>query len=299
MPDFGIFRGFNDKLFGDKLYAGQLPTQLGIIGSEIVTDLIPILDIYTNAAAAYSLRLLRTNYTGSAIRVRRTDLQESDIGFTSSGDLDTTALLAFTGTGALDNGFVTTWYDQSGNLKNAIQTTAINQPQIVAAGVVLTNAGKPCLRFDNSLDALITTLTINRPYSIYGQFRQFSNGAIRMINSNSANNSLISSSRQSNTVFTQGNVVAAAYASINENVIVSLIQSAIATSKFFYNNTNIAIASPASNNFGVLCFGAAPAFVGNMEPANGEIKESIVWLTDQSSNNTAIQTNMNEYYGIY
>jgi hypothetical protein len=38
MPDFGIFRGFNDKLFGDKLYAGQLPTQLGIIGSQEVND---------------------------------------------------------------------------------------------------------------------------------------------------------------------------------------------------------------------------------------------------------------------
>jgi hypothetical protein len=34
MPDFGIFRGFNDKLFGDKLYAGQLPINLGLIGSE-------------------------------------------------------------------------------------------------------------------------------------------------------------------------------------------------------------------------------------------------------------------------
>lgn len=34
MPDFGIFRGFNEKLFGDKLVAGQLPTQLGLIGSE-------------------------------------------------------------------------------------------------------------------------------------------------------------------------------------------------------------------------------------------------------------------------
>lgn len=33
MPDFGIFRGFNEKLFGDKLVAGQLPTQLGFIGS--------------------------------------------------------------------------------------------------------------------------------------------------------------------------------------------------------------------------------------------------------------------------
>ena len=33
MPDFGIFRGFADKLFGDKLVAGQLPTFLGLIGS--------------------------------------------------------------------------------------------------------------------------------------------------------------------------------------------------------------------------------------------------------------------------
>jgi hypothetical protein len=39
MPDFGIFRGFNEKLFGDKLYAGQLPTQLGIIGSQEVFNI--------------------------------------------------------------------------------------------------------------------------------------------------------------------------------------------------------------------------------------------------------------------
>jgi hypothetical protein len=38
MPDFGIFRGFNDKLFGDKLVAGQLPINLGLIGSEEVRD---------------------------------------------------------------------------------------------------------------------------------------------------------------------------------------------------------------------------------------------------------------------
>ena len=40
MPDFGIFRGFNEKLFGDKLVAGQLPTQLGLIGSEDITPII-------------------------------------------------------------------------------------------------------------------------------------------------------------------------------------------------------------------------------------------------------------------
>jgi hypothetical protein len=38
MPDFGIMRGFNEKLFGDKLVAGQLPTQLGLIGSSSAFD---------------------------------------------------------------------------------------------------------------------------------------------------------------------------------------------------------------------------------------------------------------------
>ena len=48
-------------------------------------------------AAAYSLRLLNKDYTGSAIRVRRSsDNAETDIGFTAGGDLDETALLNHT-----------------------------------------------------------------------------------------------------------------------------------------------------------------------------------------------------------
>jgi hypothetical protein len=53
MPDFGIFRGFNDKLFGDKLYAGQLPTQLGIIGSISLFDIDAL--AFINAAAITDL----------------------------------------------------------------------------------------------------------------------------------------------------------------------------------------------------------------------------------------------------
>jgi len=107
MPDFGIMRGFNEKLFGDKLVAGQLPTQLGIIGSEEVFDFIGLLDTYPNAAVAYSLRKLRTAFMGSAIRVRRSsDNTEQDIGFVNN-ELDTSSLTTFCGAG---NGFVTTWY---------------------------------------------------------------------------------------------------------------------------------------------------------------------------------------------
>jgi len=92
----------------------------GVIASQI-HSFVGLLDLYPSAAAAYSVRKLRTAYTGSAIRVRRSsDNTEQNIGFTALGNLDDSALTTFcSGT----NGFVTTWYDQSGNANNAVQTT--------------------------------------------------------------------------------------------------------------------------------------------------------------------------------
>jgi hypothetical protein len=116
----------------------------------------PVLDTLGNSgAASYSLRLLDADYADKAtkaIRVRRSsDNTEADIGFTASGDLDTAALLAHVGSGS---GFVTTWYDQSGNGRNATQTTAGSQPRIVNNGVVEAINGKPEIRFDGVDDYL-------------------------------------------------------------------------------------------------------------------------------------------------
>ena len=122
-------------------------TKLNAIGNRRSGDaalLLALDQIGAPSAAAYSLRKLRAAYTGSAVRVRRSsDNAEVDIGFASNGDLDTTALLAHVGSG---NGFVTTWYDQSGNARNATQTTAGNQPQIVASGAVITEGGQPAIK---------------------------------------------------------------------------------------------------------------------------------------------------------
>jgi hypothetical protein len=57
---------------------------------------VGLLDLYPNAAAAYSLRKLRAAYSGSAVRVMRSsDYTEQDIGFTAQGELDTASLLSF------------------------------------------------------------------------------------------------------------------------------------------------------------------------------------------------------------
>jgi hypothetical protein len=111
-------------------------------GFKCVLDLIFVI-----ASVAYGLRRLYGSWSGAAIRVRRSsDNAQLDIGFIGE-DLDVFTLLAFVGTGS---GFVTTWYDQSGNGRHAIQTTAANQPRIVNNGVLETANGKPAIRFNGS-----------------------------------------------------------------------------------------------------------------------------------------------------
>ena len=86
-----------------------------------------LLDTYSGAAAAYSLRQLSSSYSGNAVKVRRaSDNAEADIRFVN-GEIDTTGLASHCGS---SNGFVSAWYDQSSNSNDAMQTTAANQPKI-------------------------------------------------------------------------------------------------------------------------------------------------------------------------
>ena len=294
MPDFGIMRGFNDKLFGDKLVAGQLPTQLGLIGSLNISQLL--LDLYPNAAAAYSVRKLRTAYTGNAIRVRRSsDNAESDIGF-SGDNIDTATLTSFcSGT----NGFVTTWYDQSGNGRNATQTTAGNQPQIVSSGSVILENGKPALQFDGSNDGF--ALSIPSPNSLGGGSeysvisRTSSLNPIVTFNDGAASNmyslwifpALGWLSRFGTGFQNFGNP-----STINQMLV--SINRKTSTTEMYRNNTllgDLSNVSLSTNSF--VSFGIGP------QATNGKIQESVLYPSDQSANRTAVETNINTYYAIY
>ena len=120
-----------------------------------------LLDQYSGAAAAYSLRKLDCDYAGSAIRVRRSnDNAEQDIGFTANGDLDTATLKTFVGA---NSGYVTTWYDQAGS-NNATQTTAGNQPSIVSTGVLIRENDKPSIKFNTTNNFIHTISNISGAY---------------------------------------------------------------------------------------------------------------------------------------
>jgi hypothetical protein len=116
---------------------------------------VAILNTVTGAAAAYSLRLINSSYTGKCIRARRSsDNAEQDIAFDTNGDLSTSSKIedgstSFSSWYGSDSVYVKTWYDQSvTNTYNAGQSTAGNQPRIVNAGTLDVDAnGKAIVRF--------------------------------------------------------------------------------------------------------------------------------------------------------
>lgn len=107
---------------------------------RVAQSVVAPLDVVTGAAWAFSLRKLRTAYTGNCLRVRRTsDNTEQDIAFIGTNIIDTPSLKSFVGS---SHGRVVTWYNQAGAV-NATSSDTASQPYIVYAGNVIYYAGKP------------------------------------------------------------------------------------------------------------------------------------------------------------
>ena len=119
------------------------------------------LDLVPNAEAGYSLRKLRTDYSGAAILVRNASNVEIDIEFIGN-ELDTATLLTHCGGG---DGFVVTWYDQSLNGNDVTNASATGQPSIVLSGAVNLLNSKSCINFDGSNDYLTMGVGSSLDYS--------------------------------------------------------------------------------------------------------------------------------------
>lgn len=270
----------------------------GILASSILNQLL-LLDIYPNAAAAYSLRKLRNAYAGNAIRVRRSsDNTEQNIGFVNNV-LDTTSLLSFCGVG---NGFITTWYDQSGNAKDATQTTASNQPQIVLNGAMITTGGKNSIKFDGTNDRLdASTLTTGNPKSIFVATKNDYLGFIERVLFDSVTTSqAIFYKRGDDKIEIAFGVAAGSNYTMTTNFVLYSVMHNGASSNAFVNSTTqfYTNANWGTNAFNGLRIAAtrgnAPTlfYIGN-------ISEFIVYASDESTNRTGIEGNINSFYSIY
>jgi hypothetical protein len=269
--------------------------------------------------AAWSLRKLSSSYAGSAIRVRRsTDNVEQDIGF-SGNDLDETALTTFLGSAS---GFVTTWYDQSGNGRNANQTTAANQPSIAIAGVINRDLGKACLSFNGTShsfslaagsrsllnDVYYASLIAVRKYASLPSVTKYildigtATGVPRATIQNTTGNSFQSNGRRLDGNANAG-VVGGALTLVTQ-LTVSQFEYANAYLGIFINGvqtgTNAAFqtagATSATDSSYILI---ALSITGGTTRFAGTMSELLVYNTNVTATRPQIENNINTYYGIY
>ena len=282
---------------------------LGGTSTPPVTPLL--LDTYGGAAVAYSLRKLSSTYSGSAIRVRRSsDNAEQDIGFVS-GDLDTSSLLSFVGA---NNGFITTWYDQSGNSRDAEQSSNTNQPQIVLSGSVVMVDGNPSIQFDgNNTYFVISSNITGEGFSIYTTFKansqdpaqdgwlfdnltsygrgllhdDYLSGRVTLISDTSATTPI----RVRSSIDTNLNLITGIIDNDNSNGTMEIFKNSISEDSF------TGIISYEENLF-TQYIGAGTSSPN--EVFNGNILELIVYTgSDLFSDRVGIETNINDYYSIY
>ena len=264
--------------------------------SNTVTVLNTLLDLYPNATAAYSVRLLRGAYYNSpAIRVRRSnDNAEQNIGFTTSGNLDTSALTTFVG---VNSGFIVTWFDQSGNARNGNQLILANQPRIVNAGTLDVLNGKASLLFDGTNDSLPFTpfnFTPSNFQSFVGK-RSTSTHKLMAL----AGNQYLLAHWIDNKYYLQNSTtgyIASNVADTNTNYSLITGQAVSGVQSLFNNNNNVASA------FVTLPLLSTISSIGNYintDFTRGQLQETIFYNSDQSLNRTGINNNINNYYGIY
>ena len=286
----------------------------------------PLLDTYTDAALAFSLRKVRSAYTGSAIRVRRSsDNTEQDIGFDANGNLDETALLNFVGAGS---GFVRTWYDQSTNGFNAGNATTGQQPRIVNAGTIDKVNGKPALYFftgtasyqltipgavgvfnnktHGEIYAVVQSLVVtgsNRYILWFGistaastlaRFGMLDTLTISTFGSggrgasDAAGFSSISASSSHNTT---SQYLVTSFASWQSGGVIGVRQNAGSQNTTAFGGTG---SSPSTNSNNVVL--GTNSSTGRW---GGYMQEIVVFNTDKSSDRFQIESSINRFYNIY
>ena len=267
-----------------------------------------LLNYYPGSAGAYSLRKLDYTYTGSAIRVRRSsDNAEQNIGFVNN-QLDTASLLAFCGAG---NGFVTTWYDQSGNARNTVQATTANQPIIVLSGSIYNINSKPAILFNGSSTELRTATIASwltaTPYTFI---------LVDSVNTIKSDNYFCGTAGTSGLIdraviagYRSSSQVTLAQYNDDANFSFTQVQQQklhniyfkFPNSEYFINNTSLGTQTNPVNGANITDggFQIGRAYGEGALNYNGYLQEVITYASNQLTNRTGINSNINSYYSIY
>lgn len=286
-----------------------------------------LLDDYPGAAAAYSLRLLRSDYSGGLVRVMawnglasqgEADIMPYKVGDDYVVDLnstlenldaiaivrglttsDTLADLVLTGTSNYD-GLTPTWYDQDLLGNNATQASAAAMPVLITGGAINLENGKPCFTkttaqsFDLTSDIDLRNIDSSQIY-VYKKVTSGLNDAVGWFNGSTSWSFL---DYDYSGLFAYGaanNITKGApfRNNISQKLIFGRCENAVEIS--IYEDSTL-VGSISSIDMTRIRLNE---IFGGITNSAFTFQESIIYPTDLNANRTAIETNINNFYNIY
>jgi hypothetical protein len=296
----------------------------------------PVVTLETNGWYRFSVTItsgVTSQLTGLRVSLRNASNATSYLGDGTSGAYVWGTQLSQTSTvktyqktvaTAGGNGFVTTWYDQSGNSRNSTQTTAAYQPQIVSSGSLLLLNTKGSIEFNGitgkalsfanfpgATSYSITSVLSSIEQSQYTKLLSIgpdatTSGVWYTINTGGtvlewqSNDTGFGGNGYNNLsgpfVVSNGRIIPDSMTT--QNLVTTVLSSSNA--KMFRNGSEISYRVQRTGNcyntVGTMIIGNAP---NNQNTMNGRLQELVIWQTDQNSNIAGINTNINTYWNAY
>ena len=210
------------------------------------------------------------------------------LSLNSSNISGTQTLGAFIGT---NDGFIVRYYDQSGNARNATQSTASFQDKIISAGTILTKNGKPIS--NNVLGSSYTISgTLNGTSTAFFVGENAGTDEYILMQGDSAGNKAFGVAQNGSTSSTFADVTSVTQGG-NGSIVAynrdTLFDAMNATQLLYYFKGDF-------NNWTDLFLGY-PAAPLAFETYN--LQELVIYNSDKSARKTEIEANQNDFYSIY
>jgi hypothetical protein len=208
-----------------------------------------------------------------------------------------------------DTGFVSQWYDQSGNDNHATQGTAASQPKIVDGGSLVTKLGQPSMDFTTGSTMLLSdsfsiTETESAVFAIWQPAKDsattvqarnrtlFGNASSQIyIGTPNADSQMSFKRFDAVKTFTLG------LASLNTPNLHAFVGTTAGADYYFNGSSIYSDTATGTNSIrNHLRIGAKQNLATH--DTEGYISELIIYDSDQSANRTAIEANIGETYGI-
>lgn len=249
-------------------------------------------DLVSGATAWYGLRAysaaVAATGTQKAINIRRaSDQATTDILILPNGNLDVATATTFCNA---TSGFITAWYDQSGNGNHAVQATPASQPQLVFSSI----GGKPAVVFagaqllsGGSFTAFAAPVSMS---AVVARTAAFTVGAVLTAGTGTVLEVLFANANQI-SIYNGAQLFVAATDSIAHAM------------QFLFNGASSVISvdgAETSGNAGTTNLAAAPIYIGarsTLMNLTGPIGEAGMWPVGFTApNRAAMRANQKTYW---